>query len=420
MKKYCLDGEIAEFDYHDGSGFWSFCGPKSLKAFLAELKTGEKAEIEINSPGGSVICGVEMANAIKNSGAHLVAHVTGMAASMASVVACACDEIVMEEASFMMIHDPWTELAGNAAELRKEADILDQMKAMIMGFYRGKFAKRTDEELAQLMSATTYMTANECVEAGLACSVVSSGLRYAAKLTARDMAKAPEAARAFFQTAAMPDDVKAAIDAARADALANAGSPAASSQSETGAATAATQTEPTAPTAAAQAPKAEPPSEPVASQGKDTKPADDWEARYKGASKKLNEYQARIAELEKKVADAAVETVDYGTVVEERDALKAHVAELEKDFNGKLEKGEKDLADANAKISDLSAKLEKSEKDLAECGQQLDHMKQTRDLLTGGVLTPTEGSDYKAKMAAATTPEERERLRNLKKAKKIK
>lgn len=371
MKKYCLDGEIADFDFHDQNGFWSFCGPKSLKAFLADLKNGEKAEIEINSPGGSVIYGCEMANAIKNSGAHLIAHVTGMAASMASVIACACDEIVLEEASFMMIHDPWNEIAGNAADLRKEADKLDQMKAMILSFYRGKFEK-SEDELAALMSETTYMTANECLENGLKCSVVKSDLRYAAKLTARDMAKAPEAARAYFKTAEMPDDVKAAIEAARATQI-------------------------------------DEPSAPV---------SEDWEARYKGASKKINEYQAKIAELEKKIADAALETVDYGTIVAERDGLKNQVAaleetaakavEAEKNLKDQLEKTGKDLADAQASISDLTAKLEKSEKALGETSQQLDHLKATRDLLTAGVLTPSEApKSYEERLAAAKTPKDK-------------
>lgn len=389
MKKYCLDGEIADFDFHDQSGFWSYCGPKSLKAFLADLKTGEKAEIEINSPGGSVVYGCEMANAIKNSDAHLIAHVTGMAASMASVIACACDEIVLDEASFMMIHDPWTELAGNAADLRKEADLLDQMKSMILSFYRGKFEK-SEEELAALMSETTYMTANECVENGLKCRVVKSDVRYAAKLTSRDMAKAPEAARAFFNTAEMPEDVKAAIEAARATQIA----------------------EPSAVTPTATSPV-------------------DWEARYKGASKKLNEYQAKITELEKKIADAALESVDYGKIVAERDGLKNQVAaleetaakavETEKNLKDQLEKTGKDLADAKASISDLTAKLEKSETDLAQTNQQLDHLKKTRDLLTAGVLTPSDGeSSYAAQMAKATTPEERENLRAQKRAGKIK
>lgn len=393
MKKYLLDGEIASFDFKDESGFWSFCGPKSLKAFLADLKPGEKAEIEINSPGGSVVYGAEMANAIKNSSAHIIAHVTGMAVSMASVIACACDEIVMEEASFMMIHDPWTYVEGNAENLRKSANLLDQMKELCLSFYRGKF-NRSEEELAKLMSAETYMTANECVEAGLKCRVVQSDLKFAAKLTQRDMAKAPDGVKAFFKSAEMPEAVRAAVEAAR--------------QAAEAAAPTAEATEPTA--------------ESAASTVVDDAPVVDWEARYKGASKKINELQARIADLEKREAERATETVDYGAVVAERDALKAQSAQLEetatkaadalKKISDQLESSEKALAAAQAKVSELGGKLETSEKALVQANQQLDHFKSTRDLLTGGVLTPSEGgSDYQAKMAEAKSPEEREKLR---------
>lgn len=389
MKKYCLDGEIASFDFHDQSGFWSFCGPKSLKTFLSDLKDGEKAEIEINSPGGSVVYGCEMANAIKNSKAHLVAHVTGMAASMASVIACACDEIILEEASFMMIHDPWAEMAGNAADLRKEADILDRMKEMILSFYRGKFQK-SEEELAALMSAETYMTASECVDAGLVCSVVKSDIHYAAKLTARDMAKAPEAARAFFKTAQIPQDVQAAIDAAS-------GRVTRPCVTENGNITRPCVTE---------------------NKNDPTAATTDWESRYKGASKKINEYQAKISELEKRLADAAIETVDYGAISKERDDLKNRLAELEKaanasaekekNLNERLEKALKDLADANASISDLAAKLDKSERALGESAQQLDRLKATRDLLTAGVLTPSDDlQSYEERIAAAKTPNDK-------------
>ena len=63
-KKYCLKGAICNFDYH---GVWGdYCSPRSVREFLDGLNDGEEAEIEINSPGGLVVCGIEIANAIKN------------------------------------------------------------------------------------------------------------------------------------------------------------------------------------------------------------------------------------------------------------------------------------------------------------------------------------------------------------------
>lgn len=349
MKKYSLNGVIADFEYH--SDFFDVCSPKGLKKFLATLEKGEKAEIEINSPGGYVVYGVEMANAIKNSEAHIIAHVTGMAASMASVVACACDEIVMEEASFMMIHDPWGYTEGNADEMRKEAKLLDQMKEVCMGFYLGKFS-RTKEELAALMSDETWYTGNECLENGLNCTVIKSDLKAAACVTAHHFHQLPDAAAKFLRVAPLTAEQQAAVDAAKAEQTAEG--------SVQGAA---------APC--------------------------DWEARYKGASQKINELQGTIA------ANAA----DYKTI------------------SSQLETTQQDLAAAKAENEQLKGKLDEQaktlaakEKDLAEARNSLSaaesevkSLKDGRQLLTAGVLTKSDTFDEQ--LQAAKSPEAREAVR---------
>lgn len=369
-KKFCLIGEITDFDYH---GFWGdFCSPRSLRAFLDGLGEGDEAEIEINSPGGLVILGVEMANAIKNCKNKIVAHVTGIAASMASVIACACDEIVMEEASFMMIHDPWGYMEGNAEGFRKEADKLDQMKSIIMAFYRGKF-DRTEEEIAALMSDETWYTGNECAENGLKCTVVKSDVRAAASIVGHKFAKMPEGAAKFMTAKEITAEGKAVIEAARQAAKAEAPT------DEGGAA----------------------PSEEGAKSStgnKNNVGADDWEARYKGASKKINELQAKLDK-------ANLDTVDYGAVCKARDDAEKAL----KDFKDQVEKaGFKDLDALVGAVSGLKADLEKGAKDLAECREQLDHLKKTRDLLTGGVLTPSaELPTLQEGLAKCKTPKER-------------
>ena len=70
-------------------------------------------------------------------------------------------------------------------------------------------------------------------------------------------------------------------------------------------------------------------------------------------------------------------------------------------------------------MSTFKAELEKRDQALADAREQLEHMKKTRSLLTGGVLVPGLGESYEAKMAKAKTPEEREKLRALKKAGKL-
>lgn len=338
MKKFTLIGEIADFDYH---GFWGdYVSPRSVKEFLATLAKGEKAEIEINSPGGLVIQGVEIANAIKNSEAHIIAHVTGVAASMASVIACACDEIQMEEASFLMIHNPWGVAVGDAEELRKNAAILDQMKEICMSFYRGKFKTCTAEQLSALMSEETWYTGNECLENGLECTVIASDVRAAAAVCTRSFEKIPEAAAKYLAKKELTDEGRAELDAARAKCL-------------------------EVDQAHAQQPQGE----------------ENWEARYKGQSKVINALTAERDALKK---DAEVHAGEFAAMTER--AEKAETAS--KEFLDQVKNaGFENLAALIGAVSGLKADLEKSAKDLAECREQLEHVKETRNLLTGGVLT---------------------------------
>ena len=414
MKKYQLIGEIADFDYH--SDLWDFCGPKSLKRFLADLKVGEKAVIEINSPGGLVIAGIEMANAIKNSKAHIIAHVTGIAASMASVIACACDEIEMEEASFLMIHDPWTYAEGNAEQLRKDAAFLDQCKSVCMSFYRGKFSC-DEKKLAELMSAETWYTGRECLENGLACTVVASDMKAAAKIGSRQFGKMPEAAAKLYEFRQMDDETKAAIEKAKAEQNEPVTKPAeavtetAEAVTETAEAvteTAGAVTE----TAGADTNAAEPvasAAETGAAAGTEvphgTDGGENWEARFKGASKKINEL---------------------------RDAIKGHEATIA-DLKSQLDKAGKDLTDAKAKVSELTGTVEKQAQDLkakdddlaevrnslTKANEHVKHLEETRNLLTGGVLSLPDDSE-KVDVDSGKTPEAREELRKKTSAKKTK
>ena len=393
-KKYSLIGEIADFDYH---GFWGdWCSPKSLKSFLDTLAPGEEAEIEINSPGGSVVQGIEMANAIKNSKAVLVAHVTGIAASMASVIACACHRIEMEEASFMMIHDPWSYAEGNAEELRKQASVLDQMKAVIMSFYRGKFKGRTDDEIAALMSDETWYTGNECLANGLDCTVIKSDIRAAASIVGHKFAKMPEAAAKFLTSKELTDEGRAEIEAAKAKAKAEN----AAAKCSTGNKSVLLQDYLDNPEKAFSAEDYKAILKELDDEG--------FAARYKGASKKINELQARISEFEKNAVDAEA----HGAVVAERDGLKAQVAALEetgakaakslKDFEDQVKaSGFENLAALVGAVSELKASLEQRDGELAECRQQLDHMKETRNLLTGSVLSQGDVTSKYATFAEA-------------------
>jgi ATP-dependent Clp protease protease subunit len=140
------------------------------KAFLDELRTlGPVAEltVRINSPGGSVFDGVAIHNALKRHGAVITVWIDGIAASIASMVAMAGDEVVMPENAMLMLHNPSGLVMGTAADMRGMAEALDKMKAGMVAAYREK-SGRDDTEIEALMAAETWLSAQEAVDLGLA------------------------------------------------------------------------------------------------------------------------------------------------------------------------------------------------------------------------------------------------------------
>jgi ATP-dependent Clp protease, protease subunit len=140
------------------------------KAFIDELKAlGSLPELtlRINSPGGSVFDGVAIYNALERHGAAITVWIDGIAASIASMIAMAGDEVVMPENAMLVLHDPSGMVMGTAQDMRATADALDKMKAGMLAAYRAK-SGRDEAEIEALMAAETWLSAQEAVVLGLA------------------------------------------------------------------------------------------------------------------------------------------------------------------------------------------------------------------------------------------------------------
>lgn len=164
--------------------------------FKKELKNlGEIDEISlrINSEGGSVFDAAAIYNSLVEHPARVVAHVDGMALSAASVILMAGEERHMAENAFIMIHDPWSMVAGDSRALRKEADLLDQIKSTIVKMYVDRTGISV-EEAEQLMSDETWMTADEAKEKGFIDSITEN-LKVAASFDATRFNRVPDWAR---------------------------------------------------------------------------------------------------------------------------------------------------------------------------------------------------------------------------------
>lgn len=171
--------QSARLDIYDEIGGWGV----TASQFAADLKgLGPVAtlDVHLHSPGGSVVDGAAIFNLLKSHGARKVVTIDGMALSMASVVAMAGDEIIMPSNALMMIHNPWTMTAGDAEQLRKDADLLDKMKAQIAGAYIVKTGKSA-ADIAALMDAETWMDGREAVAAGFATRLADWEVKAAAR-----------------------------------------------------------------------------------------------------------------------------------------------------------------------------------------------------------------------------------------------
>lgn len=142
----------------------------TAKQFTDDLKAAGKAKtitLRLNSPGGSVFDGIAIYNALKRHPARKVVHVDGLAASIASVIAMAGDEVAMPENAMLMIHDPSGVVVGTSADMRSTAEALDRIKGGLVAAYRDKSGK-PDDEIERLMAEETWLTAAEAVALGFA------------------------------------------------------------------------------------------------------------------------------------------------------------------------------------------------------------------------------------------------------------
>lgn len=181
---------------------------------LADLDV-TSIDVHINSPGGDYFAGVAISNAIRRHPASVTVHVDGLAASAASVIAMAGDQLIMEPGSQLMIHDALSLAIGNASDLRETADLLDKVSDDIAELYAAKAGNGGNAELWRgLMQAETWFNAEEAVIAGLANERV---------LPAKPAETvAPVAARwdlSIFKYEGREQAPEPALDAGRADPL---------------------------------------------------------------------------------------------------------------------------------------------------------------------------------------------------------
>jgi ATP-dependent Clp protease, protease subunit len=164
----------------------------TAKGFLAELGAlpdGVPINLRLNSPGGSVFDAVAIYNALQRHEGEITVWIDGVAASAASYVAMAGDEIVMPENAFLMIHNPSGVVMGTSAEMREMAATMDKIAGSMIRGYAAR-SGRSEEEIAALMAAETWFDAEAAIATGLATRMVEP-VRIAASFDIASFRNAP-------------------------------------------------------------------------------------------------------------------------------------------------------------------------------------------------------------------------------------
>ena len=162
-----LDGPIS-----DVSWWGDEVTPQEFRDELKKHK-GEALTVVLNSGGGDVFAGLSIYNALRELDTQVTVRVDGLAASIASIIAMAGDEIIMSPGSMMMIHRPSVFAMGNVEDLDKAKEVLTTIEDSILPIYVDRTGLSTDE-VTEMLNAETWMSGERAVELGFADSIAKT------------------------------------------------------------------------------------------------------------------------------------------------------------------------------------------------------------------------------------------------------
>lgn len=182
-----FDG-VAEVSIHDEIGHHGITGKQFIEAVQA-LGPVKALNVHINSPGGSVFCGLAIYNFLKRLDAEVTVYIDGLAASIASVIAMA-GRVIIPQNGILMVHNASGVAMGTAEDMLVMAAALEKINASLVTVYTDKTGKDA-ADIATMMAAETWLTAAEAVEMGFADELIEP-VRMAASFDVSRFQNAPD------------------------------------------------------------------------------------------------------------------------------------------------------------------------------------------------------------------------------------
>ena len=172
--KAASEGDASISIYDSIGENWEGTGVTAKRISAALRAIGERGVVvNVNSPGGDFFEGVAIYNLFRQHKAKVTVRVMGLAASAASVIAMAGDEILMGDGSFLMIHNAWAVAIGNRHDMMEASEQLAPFDAAMADVYAAR-SGMTSAEAAALMDKETWIGAGQAVKDGLATGLIEA------------------------------------------------------------------------------------------------------------------------------------------------------------------------------------------------------------------------------------------------------
>lgn len=160
--------DVIGYDYWTGEGVTT----KRIAGALRSLGAGP-VTVNVNSPGGDMFEGMAIYNLLREHKGEVTVKVLGVAASAASIIAMAGDEVQIARAGFFMVHNSWVVASGNRNDLREISDWLEPFDAAMADIYVARSGMEP-KAVAKLMDAESWIGGSDSIERGLADALLPS------------------------------------------------------------------------------------------------------------------------------------------------------------------------------------------------------------------------------------------------------
>lgn len=166
------DNSISIFDVI-GADYWGEGVTASRIAGALRSLGGADVTVNINSPGGDMFEGLAIYNLLREYDGKVTVKVLGLAASAASIIAMAGDDVQIGRGAFLMIHNCWVYAMGNRHDLAQTAADMEPFDKAMSDIYQARSGLDADTVDA-MMDGETYIGGSEAVEKGFADSLLSA------------------------------------------------------------------------------------------------------------------------------------------------------------------------------------------------------------------------------------------------------